>query len=267
MRGVCHNMGSLCPITIIFIIKIDRSWLFWSTDKSRVSRIVIISCPPNPVILWLLRALSSNHHFLHSTFPCTFAYECIFCPAFTYCNCSGLFHSDWQVNSCLTTTHCSVDVLQWFLPKNIGTHTVTAPDWLSTQSTHFGSSFLLSLIGQLSRTIQFQHTWNFLLKNLNLLVTFAAPTHCSVLLLQWFQLHHYCFILLVDHHYCFILLNHHFCFILLDHHFCFILLINNRHIVTTLHRVFVDAKIINLVIFHCSYHVYTNPSKGSSVIQ
>ena len=140
------------------------------------------------MILRLLRALSSNHHFLHSTFPCTFAYECIFCPAFTYCNCSGLFHSDWQVNSCLTTTHCSVDVLQWFLPKNIGTHTVTAPDWLSTQSTHFGSSFLLSLIGQLSRTIQFHNTWNFLLKNLNLLVTFAAPTHCSVLLLQWFQL-------------------------------------------------------------------------------
>ena len=61
---ICHNMGSLCPITIIFIIKIDRSWLFWSTDKSRVSRIVIISCPPNPVILWLLRALSSNPHYI-----------------------------------------------------------------------------------------------------------------------------------------------------------------------------------------------------------
>jgi hypothetical protein len=61
---------------------------------------------------------------------------------------------------------------------------ITAPDWHPTRSTHFGSSFLLSLIGQLSRTIQFHNTWNFLLKNLNLLVTFAAPTHCSVLLLQ-----------------------------------------------------------------------------------
>ena len=83
---VCHNMGSLCPITYYkkwnllssridckyqipsFLssrsIEIDRDWLFWTTDKSRLSRIVIISCPPNLVILWLLRALSSNPHYI-----------------------------------------------------------------------------------------------------------------------------------------------------------------------------------------------------------
>ena len=124
----------------------------------------------------ILRALSANTHFLLSTFPYTSAHECIFCPAITYSTCSGLFHSDWQVNSCLPDTSLFRGRTSVISCSNPGTHTVTAPHWYPTQSNHFGSSVLQLLPGQLSRATSTPgHAWSILI-NLNLLVTFAAPT-------------------------------------------------------------------------------------------
>ena len=79
-------------------------------------------------------------------------------------------YSDWQVNSCLPTTHCSVDVLQWSLSKN----PVPTPLLLLIGIRHclptldhlFCSILLANSAGPFN-------SWTYLeyfLKNLNLLV-------------------------------------------------------------------------------------------------